>query len=270
MALPPPTPGSTALVTGASSGIGVEIARLLAARGHALVLVARRAKRLREHAAELAAEFGVPVEHEAADLGEPSGRDRVATRLGELELEVEVLINNAGFGHSGRVFDAERERLLEMVRLNCEGLLDLMARFTPGMVERGRGAVLNVASTAAFQPIPGTATYAATKTFVLSLTEASHEELKGKGVTATALCPGPVRTEFADVAGVGGAEESLPDPFWTPVEQVARQAVDGLENGKRVVIPGVLNRAGAVSAQHAPRAALLPLVRRVWRRGTKT
>jgi hypothetical protein len=151
-----------------------------------------------------------------------------------------------------------------MVRLNCEALLDLQARYAPAMAERGRGAILNVASTAAFQPMPGTATYAASKAFVLSLSEATHSELKGKGVTVTALCPGPVKTEFAEVAGIGGAEEQLPDLFWASPEEVAKAAVEGLEGGKRVVIPGVLNRAGAIGGQHAPRALALPLVKRIW------
>ena len=152
-----------------------------------------------------------------------------------------------------------------MVRLNCEALLDLQLRYSPAMAERGRGAIINVASTAAFQPIPGTATYAATKAFVLSLTEGTHSELASKGVTVTALCPGPVKTEFAEVAGVGGAEEQLPGIFWTDVRQVAVAAVAGAEGGKRVVVPGLMNRAGALGGQHAPRMLSLPLTKRLWR-----
>jgi short-subunit dehydrogenase len=132
------------------------------------------------------------------------------------------------------------------------------------MVERRRGAILNVASTAAFQPMPGTATYAASKAFVLSLSEATHSEVKGRGVTVTALCPGPVKTEFAEVAGIGGAEEQLPDLFWASAEEVAKAAVGGLEKGKRVVVPGVLNRATAIGGQHTPRALAIPLVKRAW------
>jgi uncharacterized protein len=152
-----------------------------------------------------------------------------------------------------------------MVRLNCEALLDLQARYSPQMADRGRGAIINVASTAAFQPIPGTAAYAASKAFVLSLSEGAHSELKGRGVTVTALCPGPVKTEFAEVAGVGGAEEQLPEIFWTPVADVAKAAVEGAENGKRVVVPGLINRATALSGQHTPRAVILPLAKRLWR-----
>ena len=125
-----------------------------------------------------------------------------------------------------------------MLRVNCEALLDLQARYLPAMVERGRGAVINIASTAAFQPIPGTATYAATKAFVLSLSEAVHEELKGTGVTLTAVCPGPVKTEFAQAAGIEHAEDQLPDLFWMTSEAIAKAAADGAESGKRVVVPG--------------------------------
>ena len=268
MALPAPSESSTALITGASAGIGAEIARELARRGHGVTLVARREQRLRELASELSAAHGVRAEGVVADLGEAAERDRLATRVRELGLTVEILVNNAGFGDSGDVAATDRERIVSMVRLNCEALLDLQARFTPGMVERGRGAVINVASTAAFQPIPGTATYAATKAFVLSLTEATHAELAGSGVTATALCPGPVRTEFVEVAGVGGAEENLPGIFWTAVEDVARAAVDGADNGKRVVVPGLINRVGGLTGQHSPRMLALPFAKRLWRQAT--
>jgi short-subunit dehydrogenase len=133
------------------------------------------------------------------------------------------------------------------------------------MVDRGRGAVINIASTAAFQPIPGTATYAATKAFVLSLSEAVHDELKGTGVTLTAVCPGPVRTEFAEAAGIGHAEEKLPGVFWMSAEDVAKAAVDAAASGKRAVVPGLLNRAGALTAQHTPRMFVLPIAKRLWR-----
>ena len=265
MALPPPSESATALVTGASSGIGVEIARELARRGHGLTLVARREPRLRELATELSGAHGVGVEVIAADLGDDDERDRLETEIQGLGLAVEILVNNAGFGDSARLNQADRARVTSMVRLNCEALLDLQARFTPGMVERRRGAVINVASTAAFQPIPGTAAYGATKAFVLSLSEATHAELGGAGVTVTALCPGPVKTEFADVAGVGEAEESLPGLFWTPVEEVARAAVEGAEKGRRVVVPGLLNRAGAITGRHSPRSIVLPVTKRIWR-----
>jgi short-subunit dehydrogenase len=251
-------------VTGASAGIGTAIAQELARRGHNVVVVARREGRLRELASQLVDDHGVNAHVFAADLGDAAARDRLVAGIDELGVDVEILVNNAGYGDNGRVYRADRERLLAMVRLNCEALLDLQARYSPAMAERGRGAILNVASTAAFQPIPGTATYAATKAFVLSLSEATHSELKGKGVAVTALCPGPVKTEFAEVAGVGGAEEQVPDLFWSSPEEVAKAAIDGLASGKRVVIPGLLNRAGAIGGQHTPRALALPFVKRVW------
>jgi len=268
VALPPPADSSAALVTGASSGIGAAIARELGSRGHRAVLVARREERLRELAAELGEEHGPRAEAIAADLSDEAERDRVVGRIAELGLTVEVLVNNAGFGGSGSLHRFDRERALEMVRVNCEAVTDLQARYSAEMVERGRGAIINIASTAAFQPLPGTATYGATKAFVLSLSEATHAELGRHGVTVTAVCPGPVKTEFGRAAGVAAAERTLPDAFWTPVETVARQAVEGAEKGKRVVVPGVINRAGAVAGQHTPRMLALPIVRSVWRRAT--
>jgi uncharacterized protein len=169
-------------------------------------------------------------------------------------------VNNAGFGGSG-----DRERELAMTQLNCVALLDLQARYLPAMVERGRGTVINIASTAAFQPLPGTATYAATKAFVLSLSEAVHEELRGTGVTLTAVCPGPVKTEFMEAAGLDQAEGKVPGVFWTSAEAVGRAAVDAAEKGKRAVVPGLLNRAGAITGQHTPRTLVLPIAKRVWK-----
>jgi short-subunit dehydrogenase len=263
--LPPPRESSTALITGASSGIGAAMARELGIRGHGVVLAARREQRLRDLARELQDAHGIRVEVLVADLGDVAGRDGLAKAVEGLGLEVEILVNNAGFGDSGDFVDADRERLMEMLRLNCEAVIDLQGRYLPGMVSRARGAVINVASTAAFQPIPGNAAYAASKAFVLSLTEAVHAEVGRHGVSVTALCPGPVKTEFAEMAGIGHAHETAPGFVWTPVETVAAQAIEGAENGKRVVVPGLLNRAGALTAQHSPRALLLPVAKRIWR-----
>jgi short-subunit dehydrogenase len=268
VAFPTPSESSTALVTGASSGIGAAVARELAARGHGVTLVARREDRLRELASELSDRHGVRAEALAADLVEAEPRDRLASQIEALGLEVEVLVNNAGFGGGGELVDADREYLVRMVRLNCETLLDLQARYLPAMVKRGRGAIINLASTAAFQPLPGTSVYAATKAFVLSLTEAGHAELKGTGVTLTAVCPGPVKTEFLEAASLEDAKDSLPGMFWTPVETVAQDAVEGAAKGRRVVVPGLMNRAGAFTGQHSPRAIALPLVKRLWRQAT--
>jgi uncharacterized protein len=268
VALPEPSRTSTAIVTGASSGIGAEIARELAARGHGVTLVARREERLRDLASELADEHGVRAETLVADLTDPSAREALGARIDELGLEVGTLVNNAGFGGGGELAHADRDYLLRMVRLNCEALLDLQCRCLPEMLERREGAVINVASTAAFQPLPGSSVYAATKAFVLSLSEAAHTELKGTGVSVTAVCPGPVKTEFAEAAGLDDAAGNLPGMFWTPVETVARDAVEGAAKEKRVVVPGVMNRAGAITGQHAPRGLALPLVKRIWRQAT--
>ncbi len=265
MALPPPASSSTALVTGASSGIGEAIARELAARGHNLTLVARREERLRELAAELS-ERGVRAEAIAADLARDEERERVAAELDRLGLAVEILVNSAGIGGVGELHRDDRDWLRAMVRINCEALLDLQTRFSAPMAERGRGAIVNLASTAAFQPMPTNAAYAATKAFVLSLSEATHSELRGYGVSVTAVCPGPVKTGFADAAGIENADERVPEFVWSSAEDVARAAVEGAERGKRVVVPGLLNRAGAISGQHAPRALALPLAKRIWRR----
>jgi uncharacterized protein len=248
------------VVTGASSGIGEAIARELASRGHGLVLVARREERLRELGDDLESRHGVRAEALAADLGDAGAREELAGRVAELGLDVEILVNNAGFGGSG-----DRERSVAMVELNCVALLDMQERFLPAMVERGRGAVINVASTAAFQPLPGTAVYAATKAFVLSLSEAVHAELKGTGVTLTAVCPGPVKTEFMEAAGLDRAEEQVPGIIWMSAGDVARAAVDAAEKGKRAVVPGLLNRAGALTGQHTPRVFVLPIAKRIWR-----
>ena len=265
MGLPDPKDGSVALVTGASSGIGVEIARLLAARGHGLALVARREERLVALGEELGSEHGISAHAFSADLGTLAGRDDLAARISEAGLEVSILVNNAGFGDSGDFHKTDRERNLRMIELNCGALTDLQGRYLPSMVERASGTVINIASTASFQPIPSNAVYAATKAFVLSLSEAVHNEVGRRGVTVTAVCPGPVKTEFVAEAGMEGAEGRTPDFIWTDVEDVASAAVDGAAAGKRVVIPGLLNRAGALGGQHLPRAALLPLARRAWR-----
>jgi uncharacterized protein len=267
VALPPPGSGSTALITGASAGIGAEIARLLAERGHGVFLVARRDDRLREIAEELRARFGVRAELEAADMTDPDGRDRVAAAIEEHGLAVEILVNNAGFGGHETFVGTPRERHIQMVRVNVEAVVDLSARYLPAMIERGRGAVINLASTAAFQPMPGNAVYAATKAFVLSYGEAVHHELKGSGVTMTTVCPGPVKTEFAEVAGIEGAEERTPGVIWTSPEEIAAHALTAADRGKRAIVPGALNRATSLAGQLSPRSLALPIADRVWRRG---
>jgi uncharacterized protein len=263
--LPQPSVSNTALVTGASSGIGAAIAAELASRGYSLALVARREERLRSLATELASEHGVEAAVIACDLVDPAERDRLIDELRAGGRAVELLVNNAGFGHQADFARSPPERMVEMVRLNVEAVVDLTSRFLGPMVEKGRGGVINIASTAAFQPLPGSAVYAASKAFVLSFSEAIRTELRGSGVTITAVCPGPVKTEFTEVAGVGGVEERTPGAVWMTAEEIARHAVDGAERDRRVVVPGTLNRATALAGQHSPRAVALPLISRIWR-----
>jgi uncharacterized protein len=253
MSLPPPSPDSTALITGASAGIGAELARSLARRGFGLVLAARRRERLEELAGELSDAHGVRVVVAVCDVGQASARDELVSQIAELGLRVEVLCNNAGYG-SGKPFIAlEREREVEMVRVNCEAVIDLCGRFAPAMAKRGQGAILNVASTAAFQPLPGQSTYAATKAMVLSFSEALHQELRGAGVVVTTLCPGPVRTEFAEVAGIDALGDRTPSFLWADAGAVAEAGVGGLERGERVVVPGAINEVGAMFGRYTPR-----------------
>ena len=151
-----------------------------------------------------------------------------------------------------------------MVRTNVEAVVALTRHYLPQMADRGRGAVLNLASLIAFQPVPFQATYGASKAFVLSFTDALHEEMRGTGVTVTAVCPGPVRTEFGDAGGFGGADERIPDALWLDAERVARDALRAVERGDRVTVPGAGNQLAALWGQHLPRSVLLPLVRRLW------
>jgi short-subunit dehydrogenase len=245
-------------VTGASSGIGTECARELARRGYGVTLVARREERLRE----LAGELGEAAEVYQCDVADPAARQGLADALTERGKAVGILINDAGFSTSGPFARSDRQRELEMIRTNIEAVVDFCALFIPGMVDRGHGGVLNLASTAAFQPLPMQAGYAATKAFVLSFSDSLHAELRQTGVAVTALAPGPVRTEFTEVAGLQNTE-SLPDMFWDGPEEVARAGIRGLERGKRVVIPGAINRAGAIGGQYVPRSLFLPLASRV-------
>jgi uncharacterized protein len=264
VALPPPEPDSTCLITGASSGIGAELARGLARRGLGVTLVARREERLRELADELADVHVVRAEVVTADVSDEKGRKRLAAQVEERGLTVEMLVNNAGFGSGGKFAELDPDNEASMVRTNCEAVVALTGRYLPEMIERGRGAILNLASLIAFQPVPFQATYGATKAFVLSFSDALHEEMRGTGVTVTAVCPGPVRTEFGDQGGFGGADDRIPDPLWLQADKVARDALNAVERGDRITVPGAGNQIAALWGQHLPRSLLLPLVRRVW------
>lgn len=261
MPLPPPAADHTALVTGASSGIGVELARELARRGQNVTLVARSEARLTELADELRG-TGVRADVLPTDLADRAARAGLRSRVEELGLTVSILINNAGLSTMGPVHRGDPDSELHMIEVDVAAVADLCTRFLPSMVERRSGAVLNVASTAAFQPIPGQAAYGASKAFVLSYSRAIAGELRGTGVTVTALCPGPVETGFGAVAGItqAEAESALPSFMWESADSVARCGVDALAAGRSVVIPGTANRASALLASLTPKQLLVPLM----------
>jgi short-subunit dehydrogenase len=261
--LPPPAPDSTALVTGASSGIGEALARGLAERGHGVTLVARRGEVLEQLARELADTHGVRTEWIAADLSDAAQRDRVAAEIEQRGLTVEILVNNAGYGIYEPFASSQRDRELEQVRLLVEAVVDFDARYVPGMVERGRGAVVNLSSTAGFQALPGNGTYAAAKSFVLLHTESLREEVRPHGVTVTAVCPGPVATGFQD-ASQPAFTDHLPKMVWRDAERVARDTLRAVEKGKRSVIPGgPVIRAFFGPNRIAPARVAIPVARRI-------
>jgi short-subunit dehydrogenase len=250
-----------ALVTGASAGIGRELADILAREGHDLVLVARREPELTDLARELKERHGADSRVLTADLAAPDAATQLAESLGA-GTAVDVLVNNAGFGGHGAFADRDRDDDLRMIAVNVTALTDLTKLLVPGMVARGRGRILNVASTAAFQPGPFMAVYYATKAYVLSFSEALSEELSGTGVTVTCLCPGVTKTEFQKVAGV----EEVPltkGPLSMTARAVAEAAYSGLAKGRRLVIPGVHNKVGVQAVRVSPRAAILKVVRRL-------
>lgn len=258
MSLPTPASDRVAVVTGASSGIGAEIARVLVGRGHQVALVARTESKL----ADLAAELGPGAHVLAADLSDRAARAALPERIAALGLTVDILINNAGLSTLGPVHRSDAEAEMQMVEVDVVAVVDLCSRFLPGMVERGTGAVLNVASTAAFQPLPGQAGYGAGKAFVLSYTQSLWGELNGTGVSVSVLCPGPVDTGFGEAAGFTKeqADDALPAFMWIAPEVVATTAVDGLDRGKVVIIPGVGNKVGAAFARLAPKRLLVPIL----------
>lgn len=244
------------LITGASAGLGAEFARQCARRGEALALAARRRDRLEA----LQGVLGGDVHVFEADLARPGAGTSLIEQLAAEGLEVGTLVNNAGFGLSGRFEAQDPARLAEMIELNVRALTELCRAVLPGMRARGGGAILNVASTAAFQPGPNMAVYYATKAYVLSLTEALHEEMKGSNIRVTGLCPGPTETEFFDVAEVkGGTLRRLAGD----AASVVRQGLNGLDRGKAVVIPGGRNKVGAQVHRFIPRATMRRVMARL-------
>lgn len=240
--------GGAALVTGASGGIGLELAKAFAERGLHLILVARTSGKLERIAAKLKKAHRIRVHWVKADLAEPDAAVRLMDSIRPIELDVDVLVNNAAFGIHGRFPDRGPERESEMIRLNVETPTGIVARLLPGMLHRRHGVIVNVASTAGFAPVPFLGSYAATKAYIIHWTLALAQELRGTGVRAMALCPGSTRTNFHAVSG------SRPPGGWLRQEPsaVARQCLRGLDRGRRLVVTGGVNRL------HARAARLLP------------
>jgi len=238
-----------ALVTGASAGLGVEFARQLSTRGHRLVLAARRKDRLDDLTKQLGKARAVAI-----DLSKAGAAAKLIADLEANGETVDLLVNNAGFGLIGRFAELNAKRERQMIDLNVSTLMDLCRAAAPAMIERKSGGIINVASTAAFQPGPKMAVYFATKAFVLSLSEALHEELKPHGVHVTCLCPGPTRTEFGEVAGFGG--NGLFDHAAMESPEVVKAGLDGLDRNKAVVVPGFMNKVTASSGRFIPRSVV--------------
>ncbi|MDQ3314049.1 MAG: SDR family oxidoreductase [Verrucomicrobiota bacterium] len=267
--------GCTALITGASAGIGREFARQLAPRASALVLVARRQERLEELRDELEARSLRPASKGAgqddggattkahitlyrADLSRPEEIGGLAQWLTTEKVALDLLINNAGVGDRGDFANAELQRVQDMLRVNVVALTELTRGCLPAMIAQRRGAILNVSSCASFLPMPAMAVYAATKAYVTSFSEAIRTELQGTGVTVTALCPGPVHTEFASIAARGSDVDQQIAPGFThvSVENVVRDGLDGIEAERAIVIPGAVMKLGMLLVRLTPRAIL--------------
>jgi len=254
-----------ALITGASSGIGAAIAEQLAARSYDLILVARRRERLEEQAAALAKRHGVDAKIVALDLGARGGAQALVDEVTSTHGEVDILVNNAGFGVYGYMAEASIERTLEMVELNMTAVTLLTHTFVKPMVKRGRGRILQIASIGAYQPSPYYAVYSATKSYVLSFSEALHYELRGTGVSVTTSCPGLTDTEFHSVA-------NHKKPAWMKAvtmsaDQVAAISIRAMMKGKRTVIPGFVNWLSAVTALRMPKFLVIPMAARTMKGG---
>lgn len=251
-----------AVVTGASSGIGEEFARQLASRGYDLVLIARRADRLTALAATLTGEHGVQCNALEGDLSRADERERLCDAIAPERGRVDVLVNNAGFGTHGFFHETDLQRELELIEVNCAAPVHLTKRMLPWMLDRHHGFIVNVASLSAFTPGPVMAMYFASKVFLLSFSEALWEECRGTGVIVSALCPGPVRTEFQHMAGISPkARSSGTAPV--PVDRVVGEGLKGAFAGKRVVIPGTQARIAAMLSKITPKSRALKTVRAI-------
>ncbi len=252
----------TVLITGATSGIGLELAKIFAAEGYRLVVVARSTDKLMSLKGIFQEKHRIDVLPFTMDLSKDGSADRLFRNIEDAQISIDVLVNNAGFGWRGFFAEMPAETMNEMMELNVASLVRLTRAFLPGMIQRCSGKILNVASTAAFQPGPWMATYYASKAFVLFFSEALHEELQGTGVTVTALCPGATRTEFQSRAGVANTH-LFRGPFVMDAGVVAKVGFDGLMAGKAVVIPGVKNKIMVFAERFGSRALIRKIVRRI-------
>jgi uncharacterized protein len=249
----------TALITGASSGIGAAFAEALAAEGSDLILVARSKDKLETLAERLKKQHGRRVEVIAADLAEPSPGARIAAAVAKLGMNVDLLLNNAGFGTAGAFHRSEPQRNSQMVALNVAAVVDLTHAFLPAMLERGSGAIVNVASVAAFQPTPTMSVYGATKAFVLSFSEGLWAEYRRKGLKVLAVCPGPTDTPFFEASGTPNLRKTVPPAMMMRVEDVVQDALRALKAGRTVAVPGLLNKALTSAPRLMPRRLMAVL-----------
>lgn len=264
MPLPAPSPGARAVVTGASQNIGEALATELAARGHSLIITARRGDVLDELAARLTDRYRVAVEVRPVDLADPAQRDKLCSELADRNIS--ILCANAGTGTFGPVAELDPAVERAQVQLNAVAVHDLTLAVLPGMIEREAGGILFSGSAAGNSPIPNNATYAATKAFVNTFSESLRGELLRSGVHVTVLAPGPVRTEMPDPNDASLIDRLIPDFLWISTEHTAKVSLDALARNKMRVVPGITSKAMSVASQYTPRAIVTPIVGAVYKR----
>lgn len=264
MPLPAPSPDARAVVTGASQNIGEALAAELAARGHNLIITARREDVLNELAARLTNDYRVTVEVRPVDLADPSARAGLVDELAGRNIS--ILCANAGTGTFGPVAGLDPAAERAQVQLNAVAVHDLVLAVLPGMVDRGAGGILVSGSAAGNSPIPNNATYASTKAFVNTFSESLRGELRASGVHVTLLAPGPVRTEMPDTTDASLVDKLIPDFLWISTEHTAKVSLDALSRNKMRVVPGVTSKAMSVAAQYAPRGIVTPIVGAVYKK----
>ncbi|USA55348.1 SDR family oxidoreductase [Acinetobacter sp. C32I] len=264
MSLALPIKDSPVVITGASSGIGEELAKQFAARGYSLVLVARRVDKLEALALQLGQKYQIDVMLRPCDLADREARTQFRQELEQLD--VAILCNNAGFATFGRLQDLDADREREQTELNVVAVQDLTLAVLPNMIQKRRGAILIVGSTSGHQPTPANATYAASKAFANSFAESLHSELSGTGVSCTLLAPGPTITGFNAVAGISKIDGIGGSLVWVTAERVAKEAIQGMACNRRIVIPGLIAQAQTLGGRYTPRIILLPILKHVFSR----